>query len=275
MTKRTSKASVFEYRSYKRYLNDCAHSAPNQGRGFKAALAQSASCQSAYVSQVLNGDRHFNLEQAEGMNEFLGHSEDEAQFFLLLVMFERSATRALRERLQRKMQTYVERHQTLKDRLQAKETLSPEVQATYYGSWHCSAIHILLTIPQFRTKDVIAKALGLSSSFVADTLEFLVTAGLAKRVGNEFHPGEAYVFVGKDSPFILHHHGNWRHRAIESMAAKRADDIHYSTVMSISSEDAAQIRFLVLRAIEEIRAIRVPSKEEELHSMCLDLFRVA
>jgi len=269
------KEHIFEHNSYKGYLNQCIRSSPKQGRGFKAALASAANCQSAYISQVLNGDRHLNLEQAEGINSFLMHSEDESQFFLLLVLYERAGTKQLKERLRRKMQVYVDRFQTLKERFNIKETLTPEIQAQYYSSWHYTAIHILLTIPRFRTKESICKAMGLTSDVVTPILEFLVSAGLAFQKHSEYLPGKSNTFVGKDSPFVKHHHSNWRSRAIDSIAVNRADEIHYSSVFSLSAEDAIKIRFLVLKAIEDVRKIRLPSKEEELHSFCLDLFRLA
>lgn len=55
-------ASIFDYSDYKAFILSVDQSRP---RGFRKSLAAAIPCQTAYVSQVLNGGAHFNLEQAE------------------------------------------------------------------------------------------------------------------------------------------------------------------------------------------------------------------
>ena len=59
----------------------------NDGKrgGAKQALAKYLRCQSSFVSQVLTGRSHFSLEHAVAISDFLKHSDDEREFFLLLV----------------------------------------------------------------------------------------------------------------------------------------------------------------------------------------------
>lgn len=271
------KERIFDYRSYKSYLRDLIHSSPCRGRGMKTAIAQAAQCQSTYVSQVLQGNRHFSLEQAELINLHLGHSPDESRFFILLVSFERAGNPALKARLDRELKIETEKFQNLKDRLKAKkEELNPEVQASYYRTWYNTAVHVCLTVSKLRTKEAISRALGVPLTQVSEALEFLTSAGLAEKRGNEFFTGNRVVFVGRDSPLLTHHHINWRHQAIRSIEMNRKDDVHYSAVVSITAKDAEKIRSLFLRSIEEAREVwKASTNEEELQSICVDFFKVS
>lgn len=266
---------IFDYRSYKTYLKDFIRSSPGRGRGIKTLLANAAQCQSTYVSQVLQGERNFNLEQAELINIYLGHTHDEAKFFILLVSFERAGNSALRARMEAELNHEREKYRNLKDRLKArKEELSPEVQANYYRTWYNTAVHVCLTVANLRTKDAISRALGVPLIQVAEALEFLTSMGLAEKRGNEFFTGTNTAFIGRDSPFLTHHHINWRHQAIRSIELNQKDDVHYSSVVSVTTKEAEKIRELFLKCIEDAREIWKASKNEEaLHSICVDVFK--
>lgn len=243
----------------------------------KTAIAQAAQCQSTYVSQVLHGNRHFSLEQAELINLHLGHSPDESRYFILLVSYERAGNSALKDRLDHELKIEIEKYQNLKDRLKAKkEELSPEIQTAYYRTWYITAVHVCLTVSKLRTKGAISRALGLPLVQIAEALDFLTSAGLAEKRNNEFFTGNKVVFVGRDSPLLTHHHVNWRHQAIRSIELNRKEDVHYSAVVSITAQDAEKIRSLFLRSIEEAREVwKNSTDEQELQSICIDFFKVA
>jgi hypothetical protein len=83
------------------------------------------------------------------------------------------------------------------------------------------------------------------------------------------------VFVGKDSPFLTHHHINWRQQAIRSAELNRKEDVHYSSVFSISARDVKKLRTLIIQTISKASEIwKSSTDEEELHSFCIDFFRV-
>lgn len=269
------KKTIFEYKTYKQYLSELIDSQPKKGRGFRTELAHAAHCQIAYVSQVLGGDRHFTFEQAEGINVYLEHSEDEARFFLLLLSHERAGTGKLRARYEKEIQRETEKHLTLKDRFKAKEVLSRETQMTYFSNWYFAAITMALTIAELRTKEALVRALGLKPSIVAKTLEFLVEAGLAEHRGTEYYPGVSNIYLGNDTPLIVQHHTNWRMRAIASLDAHNKDDLHYSAVVSIPSQEFAKIRETLTKAIEEARKHWVEAtNEEQLCAVSMDWYKI-
>lgn len=269
-----SKASVFEFTSYKEYLLHWISRRPNSGRGERSRIAETLRCQLAYISQVLSGPAHFSFEQAEALNALLDHTDDEADFFLLLVQLERAGTPALQKRVKKKIQEILNQRLILKNRLQFEKTLSREDQMTYYSAWYYAAIHIALAIPGLQTRDALARAFGLSISKVSQVLDFLLTRGLSKEEKGRYQIGDVRLHLESDSPMISKHHTNWRMQAIQSLEKETSSELHYSSVITVAEEDIPKIRESLVRAVEKVREIVKPSQDETLFCYTIDLFRL-
>src|ERR1035437_9824680 len=193
------KTSLFGYRDYKKYLLDQMRTRPRAGRGFKKALSKTIGCQTAFISHVFQDRAHFSLEQGEAISRYLGLSPAETRFFLLLIDFTRAGTPELRRVLKQELDLLEEQSLVIKQRVAVKATLSREDQSVYYSAWYYAAIHVGITIPELRT---------------AETLQFLVSVGLATEKEGRFHPGQTLIHLERDSPLISKHHSNWRMQAI-------------------------------------------------------------
>jgi uncharacterized protein (TIGR02147 family) len=269
------KKEIFDYRDYKGYLEAYIRSQPKAGRGLRMAIAEHIGSPVSHISQVLNGNSHLTMEQAEGVNEFLGHTQDEAQFFLFLVQLARAGTPALRKRISSQMQQVLERRLVLKDRLGIK-SLTKEDQMEFYSSWVYGAIHVMLSIPGMQTKEAISRYLGISVKRTAEILEFLVSIGLAKpKEKGRYEIGTARIHLGVDSPLISKFHTNWRMKAIQSLEKENAsEDLHYSSVVTISESDFINIKAQLVKQIEDIKAVIKSSPEEGVHCFNIDFFRI-
>ena len=67
--------NIFEFRNYKAYLDHLISSKPGKGRGMRSSIAKALHCQTSYISQVLNEEAHFSLEQGDALNRLLDHSD--------------------------------------------------------------------------------------------------------------------------------------------------------------------------------------------------------
>lgn len=265
------KNSVFDFKSYKQYLTFLVGRRTERS-GLRAAMAKSLGCQSTYISQVLYGSAHFSLEHAELLSEYLGHTKDEKQFFLLLVQKERAGTNRLELYFQDQIQELLRRRMVLTERLGSKGLLSEVHQTVYYSSWHYAAVHVGLTIPELRNPAAMAECLRISKSRLSTVLEFLCAAGLAVPDGQKFSVGDVQVRLGNESPNIIRHHANWRQQAIDSLERETLQDLHYSGVVSLSAEDAAKVKDETLKFIQEsLKTIR-SSNEEKLFCLNIDFF---
>lgn len=266
---------IFDFRDYKTYLKYVADGKPRGGRGFRAEIARAARCQTAYVSQVLNSGAHFGLEQAYALNHLLLHGHEEAHYFILLVQYARAGTQELKDYFLELMGDALQRKLNLKERFKIKETLSFEDRAHYYSEWYFAAIHILLTIPRCRNPIEISKYLNFPLLKVERILKFLVKAGLAIEEKSGYNIGTTRIHLGKDSPLISKHHINWRHKSIQSLEKEIENNLHYTSIVSVSRQDALLIKSRVIKEIDAFNSIVKDSKEEELFCFALDFFSMA
>lgn len=268
------KYSVFDYVNYKTYLLDWIAAHPGRGHGVRAHIAQHLGCQAAYVSQVLNKDAHFSPEHGESLNYFLKHTDDEAQMFLLLLHKARAGTGDLQRRVQRQIDQICSARLNLKKRAGVVEELGKEDQSIYYSSWLYAAIHILVSIPRFQNRDAIADALELSMERLSPILDFLIKCKLISEQGDQYVTGPGTMWLGNDTSMIAKHHTNWRVQAIRSLDGNILNDLHLSTVASISRKDVEVIKKSLVEAIQSVRTVFQNSQEEVVYCFNLDFFPV-
>lgn len=266
--------SVYDFRDYKVFICEALKTRKNHGRGERSRLATAIRCHTAYVSQVLKGNSHLSLGQGMRAAKFLGLDSSETHYFILLLQISRAETPELRHYFTEQVSKVHEERTQLRNRLTYEKTLKFDDQATYYSSWLYSAVHILLSIPHFRSREVIANYFDIPIQKISDILDFLVSAGLAIEQRGSFIIGTNSVHLGDKSPFVSQHHANWRNQAISSMDREAAGDLHYSSVVTLSELDVPKVRSVLIQAIEEVRKIVKPSKEERLYCYLLDLFPV-
>ena len=98
------------------------------------ALANAIHSPISHVSQVLKGVSDFSFEQAEEVNEFLGHTLEQSEYFLLLVHWSRAGSPKLKKRIEVQLKKILDQRLVLKDRLQVNHVLSTESQSMFYSS---------------------------------------------------------------------------------------------------------------------------------------------
>ncbi len=266
---------LFSFDNYKSYLIEWLdHKEGGGGRGARGRLAQAISCPASHVAQVLGGPGHFSLEHGEAINQHLRHVDDQARYFLFLMQFNRAGTNALRERLKTELERIQQNRLVLKNRFNIPETLPAEHQTVFYSAWYYSAIHALASIPRFNTAPAIADYLNLELKLVFRVLQFLTETGLLIENLGQYRVGTSSTYLGSDSPLISKHHVNWRLQALRSFELPQPDDLHYSSVVSLSGEDAKRIREMIIELIEKSKAIIRRSPEERLQCLSADFFQI-
>jgi hypothetical protein len=150
--------------------------------------------------------------------------------------------------------------------------LSNEDQVIYYSFWEYAAVHVLLSLPQFRTKEAIADYLGIPLLRTSEILDFLLSVGIAVRKGTEYSRGTARIHLDRDSPMIARHHANWRFRSIQMIDRSHKDNLHYSSAMAISREDVEKLKAMIREFIQSTRPLIRDSPEEVAQCLLIDLF---
>lgn len=261
--------TIFDFRDYKAYVVSALSELP---RGARSRLSEALACHSAYVSQVLNGNSHLSLEQADKLNQFLGHNQSQSEFFLMLVQHDRAGTPSLKSHFKRQVDAFAKESSALKQQLEFKKTLALEEQATFYSSWQYGAIHVLVSVPGCNTESGISKYLGIPVKRVSEVLKFLSQIGLVEKRGLSYSIGTSHIHLGDDSPLISKHHSNWRRRALMDSEQLCPHSVHYTSVITCSAEDGLKIKNLLLNAIKQARALVKHSKDEDGFSYSIDFF---
>lgn len=266
--------SIFEFRDYKAYL---AARLPTsgEGRGLRTKLAGVLGCRGAFVSQVISKEAHFSLEHAARVDEFLGHSPVESHYFLLLVHLGRAGSPSLRRYYSEQLDRVLAQREVVTEKIRVRSYLSNEEQIIYYSTWHFAAIHMLLLIPELRTKQAIAAHLNLPLSRVSETLDFLVQVGLAVEESGSYLPGKSRLHVGERSPHVNRHHTNWRLHAISALERDSDSVLRYSGPIVLSKKKIPRLRALLLEAIGELEGLLVDEDDvddEEPYVFSVDLY---
>lgn len=101
---------------------------------------------------------------------------------------------------------------------------------------------------------------------------------LASSEGGGLQVGATRIHLGNDSSLISKHHTNWRIQAIRSLdredRTQQNEDLHYSSVVSLSAADVLKIKAMLVETIESFNATVAPSKEELVQCLALDFFKV-
>ena len=264
--------SVFEFRNYKTYLSYFESHMHNKGRGFRAALARAASCQTAYISQVLNGKAHFSLEQGHAFSKFLIHTKEEARFFLILIEYARAGNNELKSQFLEMIEELIQKQLNLKDRFQVQDVLSLEAQTIYYSEWAYAAIHVAVTVPNLQLVGALSDFFKLSESKVQKVLKFLISSGLVTQSAGRYQIGSSRLHLGNDSGLISKHHTNWRLQSMNSFERETERDLHFTSIVTLSLDDVLEIKARFVKEIESFNSIVKLSKEETVSCLSLDFF---
>jgi len=199
-------------------------------------LADYLRCQVAFISQVLSGSPHLSLEHAIQTTHFLEMGVEETEFFMILVHSGRAGSHELKKYYAKQISQIKERRQKISERIEVKSNLDLESQTTYYSSWIYAAAHILLSVAEFQSPNRIAEHLRLPLVLINETIEFLVSVGLAEKKKEKYIIGTARIHLPAASPLISKHHISWRMQAIQSLEGRGPESLHYSLVMSLLNQ---------------------------------------
>ncbi len=264
--------NIYDYDKYVKFLQEWIYQQPKRGHGVVKSWAESMAVHSTLLSQILNGKKDLSLEQADRLSEILNLSEQESEYFLLLVLHERAGSQNLRRKFKRRILEAQERSKNISSRLNVKNILSEEAKGKFYSSWTYSAVRNLTALQTMKSADEIAAKLDLPRELVQAIVEFLLEQGLCLQAEKGLSFGPSRTHVAADSPWVSQHHRNWRDRSLQKMILKKTDDLYFTFPMSLSEKDAEKIRKLIPTWIDSIHAIVGPSESECVRCLNIDFF---
>mgnify|MGYP001432859607 CR=1 FL=1 len=265
--------SVFDYSDYKEFVNSWISEQPKGGHGQLRHLAKSLDVNSVVMSQVFRGNRELSLEHALSVAQFMGLSNIERDFFLLLVQKSRAGSFELKRVLEEQIESHRAKSQNLKNRVK-HEAFSENDKATFYSQWYYSAIRLGVSIEGLGSIGAIANYLNLNRALVAKVVEFLLENRLIVEEKKRLTMGPSITHVGHDSPFVNRHHSNWRLKGLQAMESLSDSDLFYTGPMALSNSAAKEIRKLLIELVEKSTKKASTSDSETLRCLNIDWFPV-
>lgn len=265
---------VFHYDDYKIFVADTLKGLPRNGHGQMRLIAEKLRVHTTLISHIFRGSKNLTPEQACALCDFLKLPPLDTDYFLALVELQRAGTRDLRNVIQRRLRHLRDQSLELVKRLPQDRMLSEEEKATFYSSWHYSAVRLLTSIPQFRGVEEIANALKLSVGRIQRVIDFLLAKALIKQTDAGFELGPSRIHLGSDSTYIGQHHRNWRTKAMAHLDNLENDDLVFSAPVSLSAKDRKKIRAELVRLIEETGKTVEKSEPQELVTLNIDWIKI-
>jgi uncharacterized protein (TIGR02147 family) len=262
---------IFQYDHYKNFLKDFIKT-NTQKRGFKAYLALSAGCERSYFSQVLNSKAHFTPDHAFHLSNALEMTEQERDYWILLVEFGKTSTNTYRQFLLKKIKTQQIASQDMKNKFNNPPRLSEQAEILYFSKWYMVAIHLLCGVIQRDQINKIKIKLNLPQKIIQESINELVGLNLLIKKGSLWKPTKDVLYVHKSSPLCDIHHINWRQQAICDVQKKQEDSLHLTAVHSLSKDDFSKVRQTLLLGIQNSMELSKNSKEEVLACLNIDYF---
>ena len=268
--------SPFDAKDYKHFIK-ARLASPIPSLIKQSELARAAGCKASYLSLCLNGKVHLLPEQAHAIGTFLRLDPDELQFFLLLLEFERSGSQGHRAYLKQRLKELKDTRARISTKLkvEAHEHGSRSDMEIYYRDWYLVAAHMLVTLGGIRGPDQVAAKLGLTIAQAKQAIDTLIKIGLLEFRSGELRATNRHLHVSDGDPLVAKHHANWRMVAGLRSHPAPATDMHYTSVYSLSEQDAEYLRDVLTQTLFKIRERVKPSPEECVVAFSLDWFRLA
>lgn len=269
-----SKSSILNYGNFDQFLKNEVENNTHMKRGEKKQIAESLNIHPTLLSQIFSGQRHFSEDQVFLLGEYLGLSDFEIDYILILHQIHSTQNKKYRERLLKKREVMKNRSLDLSERVEKDRVLSDEEKSIFYSSWQYSAIRIFASLEGGKTREEINDRFDIDKKQVGEILEFLVKSGLCKIEKGKYHHQVGRTHLEKTSPHLKQHHANWRIKSIQKMDNLREKDLTFTAPLSLSNKDFEVLREELVLMIKKVSETVKNTDPEDIFCFNLDFFKI-
>ncbi len=262
---------IFLYQDYKLFLRSWISSQESNGRGIIAKIALHLNVSASLISTILNSDeRHFAVEQACDLAEFLKLSNLESEYFIALVSYEKAGSEKLRKYWNQQRKKILKESEQVKSRIQIDKTLTDTQQAQYYSHAIYSQIRVLCTLDRGLSNLELNQFIKLPTERIQSAIDFLIETQLLTINEGRYFASDSVIHISKDSPHYLRHHMNWRLQQLQQVTSISNDDITYTFPCTLNKSDFKKIKTILLEAISQSQKIVKGSPAEDMACLTID-----
>lgn len=243
-------------------------------------MAEHMRIQKPYISKVINGRADFSTDQLYMAADFLNFNEEERDYLLLLLEYERSTYQERREILKDKIESIQD------DKRDASKVIAKDIQTMtsaefdsspyimYYLDPIILVVHIFLTIPRFRKNpDYICEELLITKDHLSDILTKLETMKIIEVKKEEIKVLVKSMHLPRESNIVNSHHQLLHHLSL-SRKIRVPLNQRKNFYVTFSSDEKAR------KKIEEefnlflgkVRELAMAGSQKECYQLNFDLF---
>jgi uncharacterized protein (TIGR02147 family) len=272
--KKKAASSIYEFMSYKPAIQALVENAQRLGQkvtyGF---LAKEIGVQSPYLSRVLNGDANLNSDQMHGICRFFELSDEEEDYLLLLMEYERSGIASRREALKKKIQALQKEKSEISE---AFESVTPDFEThfdEYFLNFYMHFIHLAMEVPAYaKNPDLFRAQLGIGKDYFAKVLGDLEKNGFIVFKNDRFKTQKNEWHLPKKNPLYRLYTNQARTMANQRMATLPLDQFEsYNVFFTADDEAYAYIRKKLLELLKDVQQKVIKSAEKEVYQFGYDL----
>lgn len=261
---------IFQFENYKEYLKVWIETQPNRGRGLIAEFGKFLNISPSLVSAILNSDRHFSVEQACELCEYLKLDKIESEYFIALVSYDKSGSEKLRKFWSEQKKQILKKTNQVKSRIKFDKILSEEQIVQYYSHAFYSQIRVLGTLEGGISLEQIAALVPLPKYRFNEVIDFLLETELIQITDGIVKSTDKVIHVNKESIHYLKHHANWRLQQLQQVTSAQESDITYTFPCTLNQEDFKKIKSLLTDVITKSHQIIRHSPAEEFACLTID-----
>jgi uncharacterized protein (TIGR02147 family) len=259
---------VFDFDGYREFLRN-QFPAKGEGRGRRKDLAEAIQCQTSFISLVLTNRAHMSEEMLLGACDFLKLTRFETEFLLLLLHYERAGSKKLEQFYRQKIELFRNEQSEVEEALSSNESeLNGEQQIQYYSSWIYPAVHVATMLGNGMSLTDLEDILSADSDSLRNATAFLQSVGLIVKKNSLFMCTKKRIHLSRSSPLAVMSHTSWRLESIRHVQKMNDQNLHYSSVYTLSKKDYAKVKKALEAQILACEKIIAPSGRNTLCAEC-------
>lgn len=269
---------IYQFTDYKAYLREWLNQKKkNNSRVTFYKLAEEIQIQKTTFSKVLNGRANLTNDQAYLLALQVCASEEEKDYFYLLIEYAQTSIQKRKKDLEKKIQVLQRERYVTADSLSISDLTfnNDDVQNEYFNNPYIALVHIFLTIPKYQINvKLIAQELNLDLVELQNILKLLEKIRLISKVNANYYQVLKEHIQIKDRGNLVRSHQLLTHSIALSRMATLNLKQRYGISVSFSTDTKSieLCRQILIKAVHEISEIALKSKPESVHQLMIDFF---
>jgi len=268
--------NIFAESNYRKILRDVVEERKSiDGKFNFQSIGEFTRISKTYISKVTTEKAHFNCDQLCAVCEYLGFTEIQLRYMMLLLELERCTQKRWKDILTRDINVIRDKALDSTEHIKAKaDQVSEQSLRDYYIDPMNQIVHICLSIPRYqREPQRLAADLRLSPSELRLIVERLEALNIVENTNGKIRTVVKSIHLPKSSPVYRPWRNQLKLLCMDRLNRDaRNDDYSFSVTFSATPKARDKIKADFLDLLKQIENTVQKSDQQETYQMSFELF---